>query len=80
MVLYPAKNKDIYGIAPYQKFLMSCYITFKKKLQHVGHIWIVLWVSGLNGSTHVTHFQPWYQISTIFLLAITLSHAVLMTG
>ena len=56
---------------------MLCYITFKRKLQHVGHIWIVLWVSG---STRVTHFQPWYQISSICLLAITLSHAVLVTG
>ena len=70
----------IYGIAPYQKFLMLCYITFKRKLQHVGHIWIVLWVSGSNGSTRVTHFQQWYQISSICLLAITLSHAVLVTG
>ena len=23
-VLYPAKNEEIYGIAPYQKFFMSC--------------------------------------------------------
>ena len=25
---------------------------------YVGHIRIVLWVSGSNGSTGVTHFQP----------------------
>ena len=30
-----------------------------KKLQHVGHIRIFLWVSGSNGSTGVTYFQPW---------------------
>ena len=24
----------------------------------VGHTWIVLWVSGLNGSTGATHFNP----------------------
>ena len=24
----------------------------------VGHIWIVLWISGSNGSTGETHFQP----------------------
>ena len=39
-VLYPAKNEEIYDIAPYQKF--SCHVTLatfkkKKKLQHVGH-------------------------------------------
>ena len=28
---------------------------------YVGHIWIVLWVSGSNGSTGVTHFQPCLQ-------------------
>ena len=54
------------------KFLMSCMFssiiataTFKKKTStcgsqvghnYVGHIRIVLWVSG---STGVTHFQPW---------------------
>ena len=27
-VLYPAKNEEIYGIVPYQKNFMSCYITF----------------------------------------------------
>ena len=26
---------------------------------YVGHIRITLWVSGSNGSTGVTHFQPW---------------------
>ena len=38
------------------------YITFKKKTStcgsYVGHIWIVLWISGSNWSTGVTHFQP----------------------
>ena len=65
--VYPAKNEEIYGIAPYQKFFMSCYISYFKKENfsmwvtsgsYVGHIQIVLWVSGSNGSTGVTHFQP----------------------
>ena len=56
---------QIYGIAPYQKFFMSCYITFKKKTStcgsQVGHMWVT---SGLfcgsvgHGSTGMTHFQP----------------------
>ena len=49
----------------------SCHValvTFKKKTStcgsqvghaHVGHIRIALLVSGSNGSTGVTHFQPW---------------------
>ena len=61
-VLYPAKNEEIYGMVPYQKFFMSCYITFKKKTStcgsQVSHIWIVLCVNGSNGSTGATHFQP----------------------
>ena len=58
-VLYPAKNEVIYGIVPYQNF--SCHVTLllKRKLQHVGHIQIVLWVSGSNQSTGVIHLQPW---------------------
>ena len=28
---YPAKNEEIYGIVPYQKFFMLCYIIFKKR-------------------------------------------------
>ena len=36
-----SKNKEIYGFVPHQKFFMSCYITFKKKLQHVGHKWVI---------------------------------------
>ena len=35
--LHVAKNEEINGIVPYQKFFMSCYITFKK---HVGHMWV----------------------------------------
>ena len=30
---------------------------FHVMVQHVGRIWIVLWVSGSNESTGVTHFQ-----------------------
>ena len=62
-VLYPAKNEEIYGIVPYQK--ISCHVTllFKKKTfstwvssgSYMGHIQIVLWVSGSNGSTGATH-------------------------
>ena len=47
-VLYPAKNEEIYGVVPYQKIFISCHITFKRKFQHVGHIWIVLWVKWVN--------------------------------
>ena len=40
-VLYPAKNEEIYGIFPYQKIFMSCYITLERKLgSQVGHIWV----------------------------------------
>ena len=62
LVLYPAKNEEIYGIFHMKKIFMSCYITFKKKtstcgsqLGHMGHIPIVLWVSGSNRSTGATH-------------------------
>ena len=42
MVLYPAKNEEIYGIVPHQKFLMSCYNTFKKKTStYGGHKWVI---------------------------------------
>ena len=65
MVLYPAKNEEIYGIVPYQKF--SCHVTllfmWVTSGSYVGHIRIVLWVSGSNGSTGVTHFQPWCKSS-----------------
>ena len=40
-VLYTAKNEEIYGIVPYHKFFMSCYIAFKRKLQHLGHKWVI---------------------------------------
>ena len=44
LVLYPAKNKEIHGVVPYQKFFVSCYITFKKKTLtcglQVGHMWV----------------------------------------
>ena len=30
----------VYGIVSYQNFFMSCYITFKKRNQHVGHKWV----------------------------------------
>ena len=77
-VLYPAKNEEIYGTVHvlYQKF--SCHVTlatFKKENfkmcvtsgSYVGHIWIVLWVSGSNSSTGVTHFQPWHIPYSTFL-------------
>ena len=32
----------------------------------VGHIRITLWVSGSNGSTGVTHFQPWLALLDIW--------------
>ena len=49
----------------------SCHVTvlLKRKLQHVchkwvmGHIRIVLWAIGSNGSTGATHFQPWFTVA-----------------
>ena len=53
LVLYPAKNEEIYGIVMYQKF--SChvtYIAFIKKIStcgsQVGHMRIVQWVKWVN--------------------------------
>ena len=40
--MYPAKNEEIYGIVPYQNFLCYVALLLKRKLQHVGHTWIVL--------------------------------------
>ena len=37
-VLYPAKNEEIYGIVPYQKIFMSCYIHYFKKENF--NIWV----------------------------------------
>ena len=62
-VLYSAKYEEIYGIVSYQKFSDHATLLYKKiKMwvtsgSYVGHIWIVLWVSGSNGLTGVTHFQ-----------------------
>ena len=67
LVLYPAKNEEIYGIVPYQKIFMSYYSTLKRKLQvnmwvtsgsYVGHIWIVLWVMGQMGQQVQPTFNP----------------------
>ena len=41
---YPAKNEEIYDIIPYQ-FFVSCYNI--RKLQHMGHKWVVWVTSGL---------------------------------
>ena len=37
---------------------MSCFNMWVTSGSYVGHIRIVLWVSGSNESTRVTHFQP----------------------
>ena len=54
-VLYPAKNEEINGIAPYQKLLTTCD-------SQVGHMWVTSGLFcgsvGQMGSTGVTHFQP----------------------
>ena len=43
-ILYPTKNKEIYGIVPYQKFFMSCCISYFKKAltcgSRLGHVWV----------------------------------------
>ena len=36
---------------------------------YVGHIRIVLWVSGSNGSTGVTYFQPWLTVKGLSAIA-----------
>ena len=53
--ILPRTKKSVYGIVSYLNFLMSFYITFRKKTgvcgSQVGHIWIALymWVSGSSG-------------------------------
>ena len=59
--------------------IFSCHVTvatFKKNFNMwvtsgscVGHIRIVLWVIGSNGSTGVTHFQPCYICSLLCSVA-----------
>ena len=42
LVLYPARMKKSMALLFHiKKIFMSCYITFKRKLQHVGHKWII---------------------------------------
>ena len=56
LVLYPAKNEEMYGIVPYQNFSWhSYYVTFKKNFNmwvtsgsYVVHIRIILWVKWVN--------------------------------
>ena len=39
---------------------------------YIGHIQIVLWVSGSNGSTGATHFQPCLiSVAVINILSVT---------
>ena len=43
-VLYPAKNEEIYGIVKfhiYQKKFSCHTLLLKRKLQHVGHKWVI---------------------------------------
>ena len=64
LILYPAKNEEIYGIiVPYQKnFHVMLHYFLKKtstcgsQVDYMSHIWIVLRVSGSNGSTGVTQW------------------------
>ena len=57
-VLYSAKNEEIYGIVPHQKFFMSCYITFKKKTLTCGSQ--VAWVMcGLHLDCFVGQCVKW---------------------
>ena len=64
LVLYPAKNVETYGIFSYIKD-SSChvtFVTFKKKTStcgsYVGHIRIVLWVSGSKDQQVRPTFNP----------------------
>ena len=50
-------------LVPCQNFYMSFCITFKKKLQHMGHIWIALWFSRASWLIGLIHFQAWCKHS-----------------
>ena len=80
LILYPA-----YGIVPYQTFFMSCYIiaTFRKKTStcgsHVGHIRIVLWVSGSVGQMSqqvLPTFNPDVLRTTVVAAAANCSYCI----
>ena len=77
-VLYPAKNEEIYGIVPYQKF--SCHVTLllKRKLQHVGHKWVTSgsYIYGSHPDCSVGQWVKWVNrcnplstlVQTIYIL------------
>ena len=46
--LYPAKNEEIYGIVPYQKFFMSCYISYTFNKENFN-----MWVTGGSYGDHI---------------------------
>ena len=50
-------ERKLDALASYS-YLLLLVDLLKRKLQHVGHIQITLWVSKSSGSTGVTHFQP----------------------
>ena len=82
--MYSAKNEEIYGIVPYQKFL-SCYITSKTKTStcgsQVSHMWVTSELfCGSSGSTGVTHFQPWCKIILLWGLRINIMPSELYHG
>ena len=39
--ILPRMKKSIHGIVSYQNFFMSFCITLRRKLQHVGHKWVI---------------------------------------
>ena len=71
-VLYPAKNEEIYGIVPYQQF--SCHVTLllKRKLQHVGHKWVIC---GSHPDCSVGQWVKWVNrcdpLSTLVHICVT---------
>ena len=69
--MYPATNEEIYGIVPcvykmfYVKLQKESFNMWVTSGSFVGHIQIVLWVSGSNESTGVTHFQPCFLVCCV---------------
>ena len=86
---YLAKNEDIYSIVPYQKF--SCHacmlatLLLKRKLQHVGHKWIICgshldcsvdqWVKWVNRCDSLSTLIASYIASYICTIEMFISYS-----
>ena len=56
LFLYCAKNEEIYGIVPRQNFSRYVTLLLKRKLQHVGHKWILC---GSHPDCSVSQWVKW---------------------